>query len=350
MTPSPTATVPGLLSFVIPLWNEEASLSELHAQITAMALQHGYDIQIVFVDDGSTDASWKRVQELAAADPNVEGIRFRRNFGKAAALSAGFAAARGDVVFTLDADLQDDPAEVPRFLEALGDDLDVISGWKKVRHDPWHKVIPSRVFNGLVRWLTGVKLHDHNCGFKCYRRRIFEEVQIYGELHRFVPVLAAARGWRVGEVVVNHRPREFGKSKYGFGRFVKGFLDLMTVYFLTGYNHRPQHLFGTMGILAFLAGMVGTGFLSFYWVLSQFFPDWGLTPLHQRPALLYSVGAMLLGAQFLSIGFLAELMTAYNARASHLFSVRDRLGPRSEGVPVTTAAVPAKGPPVDPRD
>ena len=209
---------------------------------------------LVFVDDGSTDGSWAEIERLASQDPRVQGVRFRRNFGKAAALRAGFQAARGEIVFTLDADLQDDPHELPRFLEQMNTGLDVVSGWKQVRHDPWHKVGPSRVFNWLVGWLTGVRLHDHNCGFKCYRREIFDEIRLYGELHRFVPVLAAARGWRVGEIAVHHRPRKFGQSKYGVRRFVKGFLDLLTVYFLTGYSQRPQHLLGTVGLVSFLAG------------------------------------------------------------------------------------------------
>src|SRR5438270_1732763 len=230
------------LSAVIPLFNEAESLTTLHAELVAVAEAEGYDIEIIFVDDGSTDGSWAEVRRLIKADQRVRGIRFRRNFGKAAALSAGFAAARGELVVTLDADLQDDPREIPRFLAEIEKGLDCVSGWKQVRHDPWHKVGPSRVFNWLVGVLTGVKLHDHNCGFKCYRREIFNEVRLYGELHRFVPVLAAARGWTVGEIAVNHRPRKFGRSKYGVTRIVKGFLDLLTVYFLTGFEQRPLHL------------------------------------------------------------------------------------------------------------
>ena len=172
-----------------------------------MAAAQGYDLDVVFVDDGSTDGSWKIIRQLAESDPHVTGLRFRRNFGKAAALSAGFAQARGELVMTLDADLQDDPREIPKFLDEIEKDLDVVSGWKKVRHDPLEKVLPSRVFNWLVSRVTGVMLHDHNCGMKCYRREVFDEVRLYGELHRFVPVLAAGRGFRVGEVVVSHRPR-----------------------------------------------------------------------------------------------------------------------------------------------
>ena len=211
-----------MLSLVIPVFNEEESLGELRAEIDRVAAQQRYDLEILFVDDGTTDRSWEQIRNLAAKDSRVRGIRFRRNFGKAAALNAGFRAASGDIILTLDADLQDDPAEIPNFLKRLDEGNDVVSGWKKVRHDPWHKVLPSRVFNWMVSRMTGVKLHDHNCGMKCYRRAVIDEVQLYGELHRFVPVLAAARGWKVGELVIQHRARKHGYSKYGVRRFVKG--------------------------------------------------------------------------------------------------------------------------------
>ncbi|MDX1946952.1 MAG: glycosyltransferase family 2 protein [Pirellulaceae bacterium] len=322
-----------MLSAVIPVFNEQDSLATLHGELADVAKEHDYNLEIVFVDDGSTDDSWAEIERLAALDSRVRGIRFRRNFGKAAALSAGFDTARGDLVVTLDADLQDDPREIPRFLAEIEKGLDCISGWKQVRHDPFHKVGPSRVFNWLVGRLTGVKLHDHNCGFKCYRREIFSEVRLYGELHRFVPVLAAARGWRVGEIVVNHRARKYGRSKYGVTRIVKGFLDLLTVYFLTGFEQRPQHLLGTLGILSFGFGLFGLFYLSATWVLHQAIPDWNtrvpwweLKPLHERPALLYSMGLLLLGAQLISIGFLAELFTAYYGRSSVPYSIKSRVG------------------------
>jgi len=321
-----------MLSAVIPVLNEVDSLAALHGELAAVARQYGYDLEILFVDDGSTDGSWEQIEQLAAADVRVRGIRFRRNFGKAAALSAGFAAARGEIVFTLDADLQDDPREIPRFLAELETGLDCVSGWKQLRHDPWHKVGPSRVFNWLVGRLTGVVLHDHNCGFKCYRREIFDEVRLYGELHRFVPVLAAARGWKVGEIVVHHRARQFGRSKYGVARIVKGFLDLLTVYFLTGFEQRPQHLLGTCGIAAFGIGLVGLAYLTLTWLLvnlaswNERFSHWQFQPLHERPALLYSVAMLLLGAQFISVGFLAELFTAYYGRTSVPYSVKSRAG------------------------
>mgnify|MGYP002623018130 CR=1 FL=1 len=312
-----------MLSTVIPVYNEVESLRQLFDELDTVAAEHGYDLEIIFVDDGSTDGSWEVIQDLTRQDDRVRGIRFRKNFGKAAALSAGFGIARGEFVLTLDADLQDDPREIPRFLEVIDTGVDVVSGWKQTRHDPWHKVGPSRVFNWLVSKLTGVRLHDHNCGFKCYRSEIFKEVRLYGELHRFVPVLAAAKGWKVGELIVNHRPREHGVSKYGLKRFVKGFLDLLTVYFLTGFDQRPQHLLGTLGILSFLAGWVGLSYLAMYWVLAQMYPDWGLAPLHQRPAVIYSMGALLLGSQLMSVGFLAELFTAYYGREHMPYSIAE---------------------------
>lgn len=245
---------PGLLSLVVPVFNEQESLARLVAEIDA-AIQPlgGWRHEVIFVDDGSTDGSWARIRELSGE--RVRGLRFRRNFGKAAALAAGFKQARGEIVFTLDADLQDDPAEIPQFLAAIQAGRDVVSGYKQVRHDPWHKVFPSRVFNWMVSTLTGVKLRDHNCGYKAYRAAVVREVRLYGELHRYVPVLAAARGFTVGELVVNHRRRPFGKSKYGWQRFLKGFLDLLQVRAVTAFGWRPMHLFGTVGVLA---GVVAT--------------------------------------------------------------------------------------------
>ena len=314
---------PRMLSTVIPVYNEVESLETLHRELSAVARDNGYQLDILLVDDGSTDGSWQEIRRLAGEDPAVRGIRLRRNFGKAAALSAGFNAARGELVMTLDADLQDDPREIPRFLEAMSDRLDVVSGWKQVRYDPWHKVWPSRVFNWLVSRLTHVDLHDHNCGMKCYRREVFREVRLYGELHRFVPVLAAARGFRVGEISIGHRPRKFGTSKYGPRRFVKGFLDLLTVKFLTGFGQRPQHLLGTIGLGCFFLGFLGLAYLTGYWIVSQLRPEWKLTPLHQRPAMLYSLGALLLGGQLMSIGFLAELITAFQGRDSDTYSIAE---------------------------
>ena len=211
--------MPDLISIVIPVYNEQDSLAPVACRTDEVARDGQLSFEFLFVDDGSTDGSWAAIEQLAASDPRVRGIRFRRNFRKAAALRAGFQESRGTLVFTMDADLQDDPREIPRFLTALAEGCDVVSGWKKVRHDPWHKVGPSRVFNWLVGVLTGVHLHDHNCGFKAYRREVCQDLRLYGELHRFIPVLAAARGWRVSEVVVNHRRRRLANRNTAFREF-----------------------------------------------------------------------------------------------------------------------------------
>jgi dolichol-phosphate mannosyltransferase len=315
-----------MLSVVIPVYNESESLEELHRQLTEVAAAENYELDLIFVDDGSRDGSWDLIRCLAHRDCHVRGVRFRRNFGKAGALSAGFALARGDMVMTLDADLQDDPHEIPRFLAKIGKDLDVVSGWKKVRHDPWHKVLPSRAFNWMVSRLTGVRLHDHNCGMKCYRREVLSEVRLYGELHRFVPVLAAARGFRVGELEINHRARQFGHSKYGLTRFVKGFLDLLTVKFLTGFGQRPQHALGTAGLTLFAIGAAWLIFLAAWWGISRLgIFNMEVMHLKERPAgVLYSAASLLLGAQFMSMGFLAELFIAYHDPDVKAYSIAER--------------------------
>jgi dolichol-phosphate mannosyltransferase len=311
-----------VISLIVPVYNEQDSLAPLYAEIAETAKRSGLELEVIFVDDGSTDGSWKTITDLASRLAEVQGIRFRRNFGKAAALSAGTRAAHGNILLTLDADLQDDPAEIPNFLDALARDKDVISGWKKIRYDPWHKVWPSWVFNVLVSWVTGVFLHDHNCGMKCYRAEVFREIKLYGELHRFIPVLAADRGFRVGEIAIQHRPRRFGRSKYGVRRFIKGFLDLLTVKFLTGFGQTPQHMLGGLGLLSFFLGALGMTYLAIVWLVRLWQPD--IEPLHQRPLLLYSVAALLLGAQLMSIGLLAELMTAYMAKDEFSYSIAER--------------------------
>jgi dolichol-phosphate mannosyltransferase len=251
----------------------------------------------------------------------------RRNFGKAAALSAGFRAAEGQRVVTIDGDLQDDPAEISRLLAKLDEGFDVVSGWKRVRHDPWHKVWPSRVFNWLVSRMTGVYLHDHNCGLKAFRREVMHEIRLYGELHRFVPVLAAAKGFRTGEVVVQHRPRIHGRSKYGVSRLSKGLLDLITVKFLIGYGQRPQHLLGAAGLLAFVLGAVGMVYLAGKWVLSRVLDGWQPIHLHQGAALYYCLGLFVIGAQFLSIGLLGEMIAALLVRDADTYSIAEHTPP-----------------------
>lgn len=317
-----------MLSIIIPVFNEADSLRELHAQIATACRPPIPNVEIVFVDDGSTDASWKTICDLAAEDDRVSGIRFRRNFGKASALSAGMRATSGDVLFMMDADLQDDPAEIPKFLEKLAEGYDVVNGWKLRRLDPWHKTGPSKVFNLLVSRLTGLSLHDHNCGLKCFRRPVAEELHLYGELHRFIPVLAHARGFRVAELGVHHRPRQHGHSKYGVRRFLRGFLDLLTVKFLTAFGQRPLHILGGLGLGFFSLGGLGLAWLAALWLLRHWPGADAATaePIGNRPLLAYSIAALLLGGQLLSLGLLAELIVANTSRDHEAYSVRERAG------------------------
>lgn len=337
------------VTVVVPLLDEAPTLRTLHEELSAVAADKQLQLQIVFVDDGSRDTSWQVIQQLASEDPRVQGIRFRRNFGKAAALSAGFDEADHDYVVTMDADLQDDPKEIPRLLEQLlaePDDgsrpLDVVSGWKQTRHDPLDKRLPSLVFNKLVSRLTGVELNDHNCGLKAYRRDVLHEVRLYGELHRFVPVLAAARGFRIGELAVNHRPREHGQSKYGASRLVKGLLDLLTVKFLTGYGDRPQHALGAAGLASFLLGGGAMLLLALRWGLSRAVPGWEAVHLHETASLYYSIALLLMGAQFLSIGLLGAMINASMSRDVDRYSIIEHTGPK-EVVPTPGEAQPAAG-------
>ncbi len=237
------------LSFIVPVLDEEATLRPLFSGIADQCLLCA-SWEVIFVDDGSRDASWSVIQEIAKERPeNVKAIRFRRNLGKADALAAGWRQATGDYVFTMDADLQDDPTEISRFLEKLGEGFDIVTGWKKTRHDPWHKVLPSRAFNLMLSQVNKVKLHDHNCGFKCYRREVVKTIPMYGEMHRMVPSLALMAGFRTAEIAVTHHPRRHGRSKYGWKRFLRGFLDMWTVFFLQNYRQRPMHLLGGASLL-----------------------------------------------------------------------------------------------------
>src|SRR3954447_10380929 len=274
-----------MLSVIIPVLDEAQSLPPLVRELDQVAVLRGYELQIIVVDDGSTDGTWAVICQLAAEDPRTLGIRLRRNFGKAAALSAGFHAADGERIVTIDGDLQDNPAEIANLLAKIDDGFDVVSGWKRERHDPWHKVLPSRVFNWLVSWLMGVRLHDHNCGLKAYRREVMHEIRLYGELHRFVPVLAAAKGFRIGEVAVSHRPRKFSKSKYGVSRLTKGLLDLVTVKFIVGYGQRPQHMLGTAGLLGVVLGGLAMSWRAVRWILTRTFDGYEPVELHKTAAL-----------------------------------------------------------------
>jgi glycosyltransferase involved in cell wall biosynthesis len=309
VTPSATAmpladiSVPpiGSISVLIPVMNEEGNLDELHARLTAELERIGLPWEIVFVDDGSHDATWDIVSRLSNADDHVIGLRHRRNFGKARALANGFRVVQGDVVITMDGDLQDDPAELTHFLATLDEGYDLVSGWKQRRQDPLGKTAPSKLFNWTVRKTTGVPLHDFNCGFKAYRRDVTATIRLYGELHRFTPVLANAEGFRVTEIPVVHHARKWGSSKYGWSRLTKGFLDLLTVIFLTQYRQQPMHLFGLPGLLSMFLGV-----LAGLWLLVEKFV-FG-EPIGTRPLLMLSVLLVVIGAQFFALGLLGEFL------------------------------------------
>jgi len=311
-----------MISIVVPLLNEQDSLKELVQRIQqAVAADDLGEYEILLIDDGSRDNSWAIIEELSRAHSMVHGIRFRRNFGKAAALVAGFSVATGQTIVTMDADLQDDPKELVRLIEKLNSGFEVVSGWKQTRYDPWHKRWPSLVFNGILRRFSGLKLHDFNCGLKAYRREVLNEVSLYGEMHRFIPVLAAARGFRVTEISVQHHPRIHGVSKYGVSRILKGFLDLFTVVFLTRFRYRPQHLLGGIGLAACsLASVLLIG-LMMLWVISRL--SLGIDPinLHERPLFYLTMVLFLLGTQMIGVGLLAELVVANSGNRATPYSI-----------------------------
>jgi len=295
------------LSVVVPLYNEEQSVPEL-AEKVSEALD-GYSFEIIFVDDGSDDNSWHEIEEVSADYPHISGIRLQRNYGKSSALQAGFEEARGSFIATMDSDLQDDPFEIPEMLQQLKEQqLDLVSGWKKKRHDPISKTVPSRFFNRVTSMVTGIKLNDFNCGLKVYRREVIDHIYLYGELHRYIPFLAKLEGYdRIGEKVVKHHPRKYGETKFGLARFMHGFLDLLTLLFVNRYLQRPMHFFGTLGFLFLLVGGAINGYLS----IDKIFFD---EPLGDRPLLLLGVMLMVLGVQIFSIGFLGELIQKRNEK------------------------------------
>jgi glycosyltransferase involved in cell wall biosynthesis len=293
-----------VISVVVPVHDEERSIDPLYEELRVSLEPLARPWEAVFVDDGSTDGSLAALTRLHAAAPNVKVVRLRRNFGKAAALAAGFRHADGDVVVTIDADLQDDPAEIPRLLAKLDEGYDLVSGWKAERRDPLSRRILSRIFNGVVGRVSGVRLHDLNCGLKAYRAEVVDGMQLYGELHRYIPVLAHYRGYRVTELPVNHRPREHGRSNYGVERYVRGFLDLLTVTFMGRYRHRPLHLFGGLGLLFSLIGSVILVYLTVVKSLGH--------AIGQRPLLLLGVLLVVVGIQLLSLGLISELITSHH--------------------------------------
>jgi glycosyltransferase involved in cell wall biosynthesis len=298
------AAAPPGISIIVPVMNEADTIAELARQVLAVSeAQDRFRLRdLVFIDDGSSDDTWSRISDAADSDPRIRGVRLRRNFGKATALQIGVAEAHGDIVITMDGDLQDDPCELPRFVAAVIAGDDVVSGWKRTRHDPLGKTLPSKVFNRITAWISGIPLHDFNCGYKAYRREVFDSVHLYGELHRFVPVLAHAYGYRIGEIEVTHHPRRFGHSKYGARRFLRGLLDLFSVVTVTRYAHKPGHLFGAGGLALGASGTLILAWLSAEWLLGH--------AIGQRPLLQLGVLLVLVGVQLLMFGLLAELMVS----------------------------------------
>ena len=310
------------LSIVIPLYNEDESLPELSAWIERVMLQNNFTYEIILIDDGSTDDSWQVIEQLRSANPNIKGIKFQRNYGKSAALNEGFKASLGDVIITMDADMQDSPDEIPELRKMIVEDgFDMVSGWKKKRYDnTLTKNIPSKLFNAAARKSSGIKLHDFNCGLKSYKRKVVKSIEIYGEMHRYIPILAKWAGFRkIGEKVVEHRARKYGITKFGWERFVNGFLDLGSIMFVGKFGKRPMHFFGLWGTLFFLAGFL----ILLYLTISKFFLD--QTGMTQRPLFFVAILVMIIGSQLFLSGFIGELI-ARNSPERNNYLIEDKIG------------------------
>ncbi|HMT97215.1 MAG TPA: glycosyltransferase family 2 protein [Ferruginibacter sp.] len=310
------------ISIIIPLYNEEESLPELVDWIKRVVDAHQLSYEIIMIDDGSNDGSWEIIEQLKAANQNIKGIKFQRNYGKSAALNEGFKAALGDVVITMDADMQDSPDEIPELRRMIVDEgFDMVSGWKKKRYDnTFTKNIPSKLFNAVARKKSGIKLHDFNCGLKSYRNKVVKSIEVYGEMHRYIPILAKWSGFRkIGEKVVEHRPRKYGNTKFGWERFINGFLDLASIMFVGKFGKRPMHFFGLWGTISFLLG-----FIIFLWLtLSKyFFNETGLT---QRPLFFFAIMIMIIGTQLFLAGFIGELISR-NAPDRNSYLIEKKLG------------------------
>ncbi len=323
------------ISFIVPVYNEEESLKELHRRIVenlfGLNAEYSSSYEIIFVDDGSTDSSWKVIEGICNSNKlTTKGIKLNFNQGKAAALKRGFEQARGDIIFTLDADLQDDPKEIHRFIEKLDEGYDLVSGWKKIRHDPWHKVLPSRVFNKMLSKLLNVELHDHNCGFKCYKKEVAKSLNPYGEMHRMLPSIASVHGYKSAEIVVEHHPRVFGYSKYGVKRFLRGFMDMLTVYFLKNYKDRPLHFFGGSSLVFLLTGILahitGLSLVQSLPSLSSIFSNLGSS-------------LILVTVPVFSVGLIAELLL-YSTKQEEDFSEKrlefSNFRPQAKVLPIQT--------------
>jgi glycosyltransferase involved in cell wall biosynthesis len=302
------------ISVVVPVFNEEESLPELTQWISRVMNEHGFSYEVILINDGSTDRSWEIVRSLSHGNKAIKGINFTRNYGKSAALDAGFRKAEGEVVITMDADLQDSPDEIPGLYTMISGGFDVVSGWKKERYDPISKTIPSKFFNGVTRRISGIELHDFNCGLKAYRNKVVKNITVYGEMHRYIPLLAKWNGFpKIGEKVVQHQARKYGYSKFGLERFLNGFLDLITVSFVHRYKKKPMHFFGTLGTLSFLSGFLITCWLIFQKVygLSQ---GLKVREIVDQPLFFLALVAIIIGVQLFVTGFIAELMTSTQSK------------------------------------
>lgn len=310
------------VSIVIPLFNEDESLPELSEWITRVVTENNLSYEVIMIDDGSTDNSWEVIEEISAKNPNFKGIKFQRNYGKSAALNEGFKATKGDVVITMDADMQDSPDEIPELRRMIAEDgYDLVSGWKKVRYDnTFTKNLPSKLFNSLARFVSGIKLHDFNCGLKAYRKKVVKSIEVYGEMHRNIPVLAKWAGFRkITEKVVIHRPRKYGVTKFGLDRFINGFLDLLTITFVGRFSKRPMHFFGLYGTLFFIVG-----FISFLYLTISKFTEASFN-LTNRPAFYIALTAMIIGMQLFLAGFVSELI-ARNSPERNTYLIEKKLG------------------------
>ncbi|MFI5151783.1 MAG: glycosyltransferase family 2 protein [Chitinophagales bacterium] len=312
------------VSVVVPLFNEDESLSELCAWIGRVAEEHHLSYEIILVDDGSTDQSWEVIKSLHREKPSIKGIKFQRNYGKSAALNEGFRAAKGEIVITMDADMQDSPDEIPGLRNLiLEQNFDLVSGWKKTRHDPISKTVPSKFFNWVTSKVSRIKLHDFNCGLKAYKLKVVKSIEVYGEMHRYIPVIAKWSGFnRIGEKKVEHRARKYGKTKFGFERFINGFLDLASITFVSKYGKRPMHFFGTWGTISFLVGFI----MSIYLIFTRLkHPEIGLS---NRPPFYIALTVMIIGSQLFLTGFVAELI-ARNAPGRNSYLIEDKTGESS---------------------
>ena len=311
------------VSVIIPLLNESDSLDELYSSIRQVMMSRSFSFEVIFIDDGSTDNSWNIIKQLSKENESVKGIRFFKNYGKSQALHIGFLKAKGNVVFTMDADLQDDPEEIPELYDMIiNENYDLVSGWKKKRYDSIiFKNIPSKIFNFAARLTSGIKLNDFNCGLKAYKSEVIKNIEVYGEMHRYIPVLAKNEGFnKIGQKIVKHKPRKYGQTKFGPSRFIHGFLDLITIWFISKFGKRPMHLFGRIGFLMLLIGFLFAAYLGY----DKLFVNPGGRLITDRPEFYISLATMIIGSQFFAIGFIGELILRYNKSRTH-YRIRQQM-------------------------